>query len=381
MGRKYRLDPPDVRSAVYVISIGASGSGKDHPRKCVRAVLRRAGLDEEYLGGETIASGSAVLSALAQHPCRLFQIDEFGQHVQAMMDVKSGAWHKREVMTQLTTLWSSASDVVMGVEYANKKERQRVDIVQPLVCVNGSTVPQTFWDAMQEGNLGDGSIARFLVMETPVNYPDLQKNPKPLEAGIEEIAEDITRVHQGASGHVRGNLSFCVSATPDPYTVPVTQAAREALSAVAEEELLLKRKHENTKFNAVVARFREQVMRVALIAAVADDPAEPRVTEAHVEWAERLVRHCTRTVIAHAKRYLAESEHHRQALKTLEALRRKAGDDGWLTGDEVARCTKFLRRKERNEILADLAEMGMIETKEESTSKRPKTLVRVCEAD
>ena len=67
-GRRFRLETPDTRSNVYVIALGDSASGKDHPRKCTRRLLIEAGL-AQHLGGETIASGAGLLSSVAKHPC------------------------------------------------------------------------------------------------------------------------------------------------------------------------------------------------------------------------------------------------------------------------------------------------------------------------
>ena len=170
-GRRFRLETPDTRSNVYVIALGDSASGKDHPRKCTRRLLIEAGL-AQHLGGETIASGAGLLSSVAKHPVRLFQIDEFGHFVAAVLDPQSHAHHRREIMTQLTTLFTSATEMVVGTEYSNQTERPRVDICEPCVCVYGATVQQPFWAAMQHGHISDGSLPRFLVFQSERNYPD-----------------------------------------------------------------------------------------------------------------------------------------------------------------------------------------------------------------
>ena len=78
------------------------------------------------------------------HLVRLFFIDEFGHFVQAVLDPQSHAHYRREVMTQLTVLSTSATETVIGTEYANQEERPRQDICEPCVCIYGTTVPHTF---------------------------------------------------------------------------------------------------------------------------------------------------------------------------------------------------------------------------------------------
>ena len=77
MGRKYRTQT-NLRTNLYVVGMAGSGGGKDHARSCIKEAFIAAGL-QRYLGGNRIASGSGLLTALYRQPSSLFQIDEFGQ--------------------------------------------------------------------------------------------------------------------------------------------------------------------------------------------------------------------------------------------------------------------------------------------------------------
>ena len=368
MGRRYRLEGPDTRSALYVIALADSGGGKDHPRACMRRLLVEAGLGS-YLGGETIASGSGLLASVAAHPARLFQVDEFGHFVSAVLDPRSHAHHRREIMTNLTSLWTSTAGVMIGTEYANQKDRPRIDIQQPCVCVYGSTVPQTFWRAMQSGNVADGSLARFLIFQSPVNYPDEQE-PEPVENRLPVMLDGVRAVvaqTTGLGGVMAPNIA------PIPLTIELDAAAMAADVALRERHLGIKREHEGTPFSAIVARHREHVRRLALVAAVATDPARPIVTGLVYGWAERLVDHCLATVLDQATRFIADSEHEAMGKRVLEIIRRH-GD--WMDGSTLARKTQFLSRKMRAEFVADLIEGGFLNVRYEKTGTKPRTLVR-----
>jgi hypothetical protein len=371
MGRKYRLAQPDTRSNVYVIALADSGGGKDHPRRCVRRAMTEAGL-ASYLGGETLASGSAVLSSVAQHPCRLFQVDEFGHFIQAVLDPKSHAHHRREIMTNLTTLWSSASEIVIGTEYANQRERPRVDIHEPCVCVYGSTVPMTFWQALQSGSVTDGSVARFLVLQTPKNYPDDQ-TPEPIGARLAAIVADLKAIAAGAAAHTQGNLGMVSSSAAEPYSVPMAADAEAADMALRVEHLVMKRQHENTMFSPIVARFREHIRRVALIAAVSDNPAEPVMTAAHFDWAAAFVRWTQSELLEQSERFIADSQHEAGLKKLLDIIRRHGG---WMDGHTLAKKTQFLNRRDRNEQISQLEEAGEIEKSREEGTTKPRLLIR-----
>jgi hypothetical protein len=86
MGRKYRTET-NLRSNLYVVGIADSGSGKNHAREIVNELFFEAGL-AQHLGGNKIASGAGLLTALHRQPALLLQIDEFGMFLAAAADRK-----------------------------------------------------------------------------------------------------------------------------------------------------------------------------------------------------------------------------------------------------------------------------------------------------
>ena len=84
MGRQYRTES-NLRSNLYVVGIADSGSGKNHAREIINEVFFEAGL-AHHLGGNKIASGAGLLTALHRQPAILFQIDEFGMFLAAAAD-------------------------------------------------------------------------------------------------------------------------------------------------------------------------------------------------------------------------------------------------------------------------------------------------------
>jgi hypothetical protein len=379
-GRRYFIETPDTRPVLFVTAVAGSGSGKDHPRQCVKRALNEAGL-AEHLGGETFASGSSVITAMSACPSRLFPMDEIGQHIKAMLDPRNVSPHRREIMTQLTTFWSSGGGVVTGIEYANAKERPRLDVVQPSLCVYGSTVPETLWEGLQGGNMSDGSLARFLILASPSNYPDRQ-TPEPISEKLGAVAAELKAVALGAAGWNYPDLGFGAAINPNPYPVPFTEAARAYDADLDRRQLEMLRQHEGTQFDAIVARFREQTMRVALVAAVADCPAAPVLDAKHLEWAERVVKVSVDTLKDQATRFLADSKYEQDLKGLLDLIRKRCRKDPkrWITGNELANAARRFPPKQRAEMLTDLEEMEEIEVRTEGgggTGKKASLFVRV----
>ncbi|MBL0115859.1 MAG: PriCT-2 domain-containing protein [Sphingomonadales bacterium] len=96
MGRLYRTES-NLRSNLYVVGIADSGSGKNHSREIINEVLFEAGL-ANHLGGNKIASGAGLLTALHRQPAILFQIDEFGMFLSAAADRKRSPRHITEIL-------------------------------------------------------------------------------------------------------------------------------------------------------------------------------------------------------------------------------------------------------------------------------------------
>ncbi|WP_137179192.1 bifunctional DNA primase/polymerase [Roseomonas sp. AR75] len=322
-GRKYRTRT-DLRTNIYVAAVAESGGGKDHAPEVIRRCFDLAKLDR-YLGGESLASGRGMVSALEQHPARLFQIDEFGLFLSTVAGSKAPT-HKAEIWSELMKLYSRAKGVHRGTEYANKKDAPRVDIHQPCVCFYGTTTPSTFWKALEGGAMMDGSLARFLVFVTDNDRPDRNRTagiinpPAPLLDALKAI------IRGQGDPPPPGNLPdvhvapMTATEEPTPFTVPMTAAA-EALheQKLAEEDAWAKRVA-GTPQAAIVNRLAENAMKLALICAVSRNPAHPTITEAEIAWGWALAEHCTATLLRDAGRFLADSEFEKRLNKAINII-------------------------------------------------------------
>ncbi|MBF0583735.1 MAG: PriCT-2 domain-containing protein [Magnetococcales bacterium] len=214
MGRRYRTET-NLRSNLYIIGIADSGSGKNHSREVITNLLHQIGL-QGHLGGNRIASGSGLLRAIYDHPAVLFQQDEFGMFLQAAADRRRQPRYITEILDLMTELYSSASTVYLGLEYAIlDKKSGRKDIHQPCLCFYGTTTPITFWSALKSANVVDGSLARFLILKTKDDYPDRNScHDSSLQAPDALLNGLLAIVENGSYGD--GNLAGMSSALPIP---------------------------------------------------------------------------------------------------------------------------------------------------------------------
>lgn len=164
LGQKVQSET-GIRTNLQVVGVGGTSVGKDHARKCNKAFFIASGLSD-FLGGEELASGAALLGRMGDHPNTLFQLDEFGLMMQSIVNPKSGS-HKAEIMSSMMKMFSSAGTVFHGAEYADRKMRQRKDIQYPCLNVYATTTAEMLWPALNSSHSASGFLNRLLFMFEP----------------------------------------------------------------------------------------------------------------------------------------------------------------------------------------------------------------------
>jgi Primase C terminal 2 (PriCT-2)/Bifunctional DNA primase/polymerase, N-terminal/Protein of unknown function (DUF3987) len=375
MGRKCRTQT-NLRTNLYVVGMAGSGGGKDHARSAIKEAFMAAGL-QRYLGGNRLASGSGLLTALYRQPSSLFQIDEFGQFLGSIVNKRHAPKYLAEIWDLLTELYTSAGGTFFGAEYADQKQRPRQDIAQPCCCVHATTVPEPFWAALQEGSMIDGSLARFLVFQTDDDVPDRNRRPKPIGDVPDKLVQALQAIATGVPGHGRGNIAALVEGpmiVPDPYPVPMAPEAEQLFDTLDAELTAQQREAVGTNRSAVLARVWENTAKVALIKAVSANPQAPVIRLEDAEWARIVVDRCVTTMITEAERHIAENRtqaYHQKVLRLIQG----AGARG-LTRSELTRRTQFLELRQREEILLALTESGEIELGQRLSETKPATVFR-----
>ena len=375
MGRKYRTES-NTRSNLYVVGIAESGAGKNHSRVVINELFRKANL-LQYLGGNKIASGSGLLTAIQRQPAILFQLDEFGMFLSAAADRKRSPRYVCEILDLMTELYTTAGTTYFGIEYASTQHNNAHRAIhQPCACIYGTTTPLHFWQALQASNVADGSLARFLIMESEDDFPDSNEafgviDPPP------DLIDKLILIHQGG-GKLNGNLTDVGAIDEvlvDPRVVPMTPAARDAFRALDQELVRKLRTSRGTGFSSILARIEENATKLALIRAVSRDPVDPIIEDHDAQWGIMLSRHCAELTIREASARVSENQvesHHKRAMQIL----RDAGQAG-MSRSEFTRRTQFMDHRQRDGVLRTLAEARLIDTVMLQSKGRPAQWIKV----
>jgi hypothetical protein len=346
-GRKYRTET-DLRTNLYIVALAESGAGKDHARKVISKLAAYAEADH-YLGGDRIASGPGVVSALVRHPSQLFMLDEIGMMLASMTGAKSDP-HKRELMATLMTLYSSAGSVYRGTEYADQSQRPRQTISNPNVCIYGTSTPSAFWGALTGSQGVDGTLSRLIVATADSHRPPRQRPmagamPGALIDGVKALAQHETG----------GNLAGMAGGRTDrePQTAPMAAGvfeAWEALDDAMDEHMT------DDASRSVYSRVPENAAKLALTYAVSVDYRAPRITPEAFAWGRELALWAANSMMREARRHVADNDVAAQRQRVM-AMIRDAGADG-ITRREILRRSKTLRKREADELLSLLVESG-----------------------
>lgn len=353
-----------TRTNIYTLGIAPSGAGKEHARQVNKNILVAACTDgEKLLGPERIGSHAGIITAVANQTSILFQIDEFGKLLSTMRSASKQP-HLYNIASVLLQLYSSSGTVWIGDAYADAKKVKR--IIQPHVCIYGSSTPADFWDGLTRENVSEGLLGRLLVLEG--GYVD-RKDPRdePVPEGILERVRKWIEFRPPGSGNLgeaAAKPSLAFMAEPNAQ-----RRLDDHLDSICD-----RRRTEGPVQAAVWSRSGEKTAKLALLFACSrwdgNLAVVPRIDLSDVDRAIRITNWLTRKMLRKAFEHVAENETEHRSKKLLRAI---AGE---ITMSELTRRTQWLRARERAEIVQDLITAGYLETVQRETATKPVTILK-----
>ena len=367
MGRKYQT-PSGLRTNIYAIGIAPSGAGKNHAINCIDKILTTAMLDD-YLGGSKIGSGPAMISAVARHPSMLFQLDEFGMMMSHMADSDRAPVHLRQILDNMTELYSAANRKFRGIEYADDN-RERKEIEHPNMCIHGLSTPTSFYNSLSSANSLEGSLSRLLIFQTE-DIPYAAKTriiPVP-----KNILAHLQQIHEIGEDQVRGLGNVATNqSVPDPMIVPITTEAQAYIDDHSRKLVDRQRLITNTVAEPILTRVIENSLKIALIGAGAIDPVSPVIDLSLIQWAHRIAARCAETITLHIDEHMSDNKTEAERKKVKRIILKSGG----ITKSELVLKTRWLDRRKREEILADMVEHGEVAAVIEGGKTKPVTIYR-----
>lgn len=365
-GRRYATET-DLRTNVYMVGIAQSGYGKEAGRKAIKKILTQIPDGLAILGGEDIKSGAALVSALEEHPTKLYLLDEFGDKLQAMTNSRTAASHQREIVEKMKVFYSSAGNVFTGADYADRKSRKQTVIYDPCLVLYGTTTPGAFYAALSSAEGTGGALARMMVVEIEARRPAAQR-----DINIEQPpATLINALKEMRALGLSGNLVDSTGAvdTSRPTVVRMTNMVKDAWYALDDA---LEDKMVSDVAASVYNRVAENAAKLALIYAVAKDPHAPLIDEEAFTWARDIALWSANLIMEKINLHVADTEAERTA-KEIEAAVIAGGAQG-KTKSELNRVLTKIRPYEQQGYLSSLVDNGILFMGKRATGGRPATV-------
>jgi hypothetical protein len=351
-GRKYQ-SPSGIRTNIYCLNVGDSGSGKDAPRKIIKKLFEDAGVGRKACVEDT-ASDAAIITVMAMTPSQLFLLDEIGRLLET---TKKGGTHLYNIVSVLLKMYSSSDEIYYGKVYAATDKDNQIKIIQPNLCILGNTSPDTLYKGLTYEAASDGFLSRMLIFETDNSL--LRKNRKKLllKKPAKSLIERIRALDsQPINTDPEGNLDEALY--PRPRIVLIDENATIMLDEFDEFIFKMRTQLKKENRNELIYNRTEQLaQQIALILAIGNNINDPVITADEMSYGIGLAKYLADEMHFIVENYMAKNDLEHEVKRVLTIIR----NSGYLSLTDIIKKTQNLPGYMRNDVLVTLQESGQIE--------------------
>ncbi len=354
LGRKFSTVYGDFTS-LYFLNIAKTACGKEHIKFTTEKVLAACKMDH-LLAGDGYTSAGAVISVLEVKPAHISVIDELGLYLEAVMS-KNGL-HQKGANVMLMECIGRLNGDVRSKNYSlqsglNKAESKLIK--HPAITLQSMTTPSTFYDNMNLTMIKDGFLGRFIISSSHRERV-APRRVKPLE-----VPQSII----DWANAIKGRVNDEVGAFTNPGIVgkisvlEIDEDAEEILQTFAEDMVMKMSELDAIGMEGVIGRCAEFAGRLALIIALANNPAASKVCKSDAKIAVDYIRDRSEETIFEIKSHLVGSEYQKMKQEIHQAI--ASIKDGVTERDihRKAPFTKF-KNKELSDALKSLVAADLV---------------------
>jgi hypothetical protein len=349
----------NLRTNILALSRAPTASGKEHPQQCVFKLMTACGLEHHLMGRPV--SGAGLVTGFAEcEGTGMLVLDEIGRFIANAVGSGAGGF-QREIIDYIVESFTKANSLLVGRQYGDSKKNPRVDIVNPNLCVLGSTVRERIADACSGRDVIDGFLNRWLLFEVQKRRPmpsDSKFAPPP-----QELVDKIKRVLKVKREY---NIDKSAKVEIVPYTPEALELKQKYDTEVAKRVEVL-----SYPMDALYSRCPEHVAKMALI--FSDNVC---ITCQDVRLAMRIMAHSLKAT----KRFVGSIADN-QMEQDFNKVREIVAHNKISSKTELTKRTQFIlggarRREEIIEALLDM-EFMVVMPKDESVRGRKSIVYKI----
>jgi len=338
---------------LYVLNISPSGSGKDKPQSFIKEVLINMRADD-LLGSGDYVSDASLMDGLANKPVRLDILDEAGG---ILRSVNSGqSEYNGKMADVLAELYTSSNTKYLGRSTA---EGNKGACYRPNVNILASTTPAGFSEGVSRKAIEKGLMGRFLIFlgDSNAKAERLKSFPKVPKYVIEQLKFwHSFRVEDYAENIGELELGGIKQSFIDLKT---NKAAEDRLDEIfLELDSLRINTDSNDPKLPIIARLYQQMVKLVIISACCRTTHDiPVIQKDDVDFGYALILYYYNTIGEIVDKYIFENKTQMNSQRVLNML---ADNGGYMSKIELYKATRNLTKRERENIIDDLLESGLL---------------------
>ena len=347
-GRKFEFE--GVAPNLYLLNVAPSGSGKNAPQEKLKEVLIDAKCDYLLVSGDYVADAS-LMDGLPESPVRLDIIDEAGGMLKSVN--RGGATYNAKMADILAELYTTSTSIFLGRQTA---EGNKGRALRPNVNLLCSTTPTGLSEGVTVTAIEKGLMGRFLIF-----IGDGNKKARRVEQPTRLNSTVIGQLQTLAAYEPEKSDKVIAGHVQDVTMMEKTESANTMLQQAFEyfDGLRIEAEGDDVML-PIISRLYQQMLKITMIHAISRQIYRqvPTVDHIDVTFGYQTVQYFYYHMKDIINKCVFSNKNEQNLQKVLAVITR---NEKGLTKSQLANKTRFLKKKERNEILEDLVETGQIE--------------------
>lgn len=288
-GRAYNVSGTGLNQ--YVLYLAQTGVGKDAVASGVsklnNAIMATVPSIVDFKGPGELVSSAGLIKWLDRKPCILSILGEFGKKMREMASPHANAHIVGLSRTLLQMYTKSGHGETFDPMAYSDKEKNTAPIASPSLTILGESVPESFYDTLDEALIEDGLLPRFMIFEYKGGRAYLNKKAKDalppfsLVQTLANLTASCLTIMQQRSVH---NVRMTAEAEAkfddfDRYTTDIMNNIGNTASRLWNRAHL-------------------KALKLAAIRAIGENWVDPEITLEHCMWATTLIVEQTTKLIA-----------------------------------------------------------------------------------
>ncbi len=298
---------------LYVVCLAPSGAGKNHPLSSIATIMAAADL-QAHIGPSQFISMPAVINFLVRQPLSVCPMDEFGSFLKRINSRRASGF-EGAISGLLRTAWGASFGAMATPEWAQRKSET---IFSPAMSIYGVSTAREFYDSLEGGDVTNGVLNRFLLIETKTR-PEERPPVRDPSAVPDEIVDGLRAIYYRDQTIA---ATLCASSRSPAYDTIGIDAEAESVRRELVAEVRAKG-DADPSLEPFLARTAENAVRLATIATIG--MGLRTISRDAMQWAADFSRWSSDRLADGAGLYIADSDTQAAANAVRRAIQERGG--------------------------------------------------------